>query len=160
IDGSQSIGAYPLDVASIQPDFLVTVGYKWLLGPYGLAYLYAAPRWRTSGVPLEYSWLARAGAEDFASLSDYSGSYRPGARRFDMGEFPQFVLTAMATTALEQVIEWGVERVQDAISALTSRVEGAAVWTGADAVRRSDRVGHMIGIRPRAGVGRYLASAL
>src|SRR5262249_52546281 len=77
-----------------------------------------------------------------------------------MGEFPQFVLTAMATTALEQVIEWGVERVQDAISALTSRVEGAAVRTGADAVRRSDRVGHMIGIRPRAGVGRYLVSAL
>src|SRR5262249_23784614 len=60
IDGSQSVGAYPLDVAAIQPDFLVTVGYKWLLGPYGLGYLYAAPRWRASGVPLEYSWLARA----------------------------------------------------------------------------------------------------
>jgi selenocysteine lyase/cysteine desulfurase len=160
IDGSQSVGAYPLDVTSVQPDFLVTVGYKWLLGPYGLAYLYAAPSWRTSGVPLEHSWLTRADAENFASLTDYSKSYRPGARRFDMGEFPQFVLTAMATAALEQVIEWGVERVQDSIAALTARAEDGAVQEGAEAVRRSDRVGHLIGIRPRAGVGDDLVSAL
>jgi selenocysteine lyase/cysteine desulfurase len=48
IDGSQSLGAYPLDVASIQPDFLVTVGYKWLLGPYGLAHGAALARIRCS----------------------------------------------------------------------------------------------------------------
>jgi selenocysteine lyase/cysteine desulfurase len=160
IDGSQSLGAYPLDVASIQPDFLVTVGYKWLLGPYGLAYLYTSPRWRASGVPLEHSWLTRSGAENFAKLTDYSESYRPGARRFDMGEFPQFVLTAMATAALEQLIEWGVKRVQDTITALTSRAEDGAEQAGAEALRRSDRVGHLIAIRPHAGVGDDLVSAL
>src|SRR5690606_39367584 len=42
VDASQSLGAYPFDVAEIQPDFLVTVGYKWLLGPYALGYLYVA----------------------------------------------------------------------------------------------------------------------
>jgi selenocysteine lyase/cysteine desulfurase len=160
IDGSQSVGAYPLDVATIQPDFLVTVGYKWLLGPYGLAYLYAAPHYRTSGVPLEHSWLTRAGAEDFSTLSDYSPSYRPGARRFDMGEFPQFVLTAMATAALEQVLAWDVKWIQDAISTLTTRTESSAVPTGAVPVAASDRVGHLIGIRPRAGVRSDLISAL
>ena len=160
IDGSQSVGAYPLDVAAIQPDFLVTVGYKWLLGPYGLAYLYAAPRWRGSGVPLEHSWLTRAGAEDFSRLSDYSASYRPGARRFDMGEFPQFVLTAMATAALQQVLAWDVTWIQDAISALTSRAENGAVQTGAMPVAGADRVGHLIGIRPRGGVRADLVSAL
>jgi selenocysteine lyase/cysteine desulfurase len=160
IDGSQSVGAYPLDVAAIQPDFLVTVGYKWLLGPYGLAYLYAAPRWRTSGVPLEQSWLTRAGAEDFSRLSDYSASYRPGARRFDMGEFPQFVLTAMAAAALEQVLAWEVKWIQDTISRLTSRAEDGAVWTGAMVVTASDRVGHLVSIRPRAGVRGDLVSAL
>ena len=39
IDESQSIGAMPLDVAALRPDFVVTVGYKWLLGPFGLGYL-------------------------------------------------------------------------------------------------------------------------
>ena len=160
IDGSQSVGAYPLDVASIQPDFLVTVGYKWLLGPYGLAYLYAAPRWRSSGVPLEHSWLTRAGAENFSSLSAYSDSYRPGARRFDAGEFPQFVLTVMATAALEQVLVWDVKWIQDAISTLTSRAENGAAQSGAVATSGSDRIGHLIGIRPRSGVGGDLISAL
>ena len=34
IDGSQSVGAMPIDVEELRPDFLVTVGYKWLLGPF------------------------------------------------------------------------------------------------------------------------------
>jgi selenocysteine lyase/cysteine desulfurase len=160
IDGSQSVGAYPIDVAAIQPDFLVTVGYKWLLGPYGLAYLYAAPHWRTSGVPLEHSWLTRAGAEDFSRLSEYSPNHRPGARRFDMGEFPQFVLTAMAIAALEHVLASDVNCIQDAIARLTSRAENGAAQTGAVAVASSDRVGHLVGIRPRAGVRGDLVAAL
>jgi selenocysteine lyase/cysteine desulfurase len=36
VDASQSLGAHPLDVRVVQPDFLVAVGYKWLMGPYGL----------------------------------------------------------------------------------------------------------------------------
>jgi selenocysteine lyase/cysteine desulfurase len=77
-----------------------------------------------------------------------------------MGEFPQFILTAMAIAALEQVVEWGVDRVQQAISTLTARAEEGAGEVGAQAVRRGDRVGHLIGIRPRAGVGGALVSAL
>jgi selenocysteine lyase/cysteine desulfurase len=55
IDASQSLGAYPLDIGKVQPDFLVSVGYKWLLGPYALGYLYAAPKWQESGKPIENS---------------------------------------------------------------------------------------------------------
>jgi selenocysteine lyase/cysteine desulfurase len=46
VDASQAMGAYPIDIQAAQPDFLVSVGYKWLLGPYGLGYLYAAPNGR------------------------------------------------------------------------------------------------------------------
>jgi kynureninase len=52
IDGSQSVGAMPLDVEQLQPDFLVTVGYKWLLGPFSAGYLYVAEEHR-QGEPLE-----------------------------------------------------------------------------------------------------------
>jgi selenocysteine lyase/cysteine desulfurase len=57
VDASQSLGAAPLDIARIQPDFLVSVGYKWQLGPYGLSYLYASPTWQQQGVPIEQSWM-------------------------------------------------------------------------------------------------------
>lgn len=52
VDASQSTGAMPLDVTALDPDFLVTMGYKWLLGPFALGYLYVAERHR-EGTALE-----------------------------------------------------------------------------------------------------------
>ena len=160
IDASQSLGACPLDLGKVQPDFLVAVGYKWLLGPYGLGYLYVAPKWREAGIPLEQSWLTRAGSEDFARLIDYRDEYRPGARRFDMGEFPQFVLVPMAIAALEQILAWGVSNIQETISALTRRVAEHAQSEGYAVLPPEQRCGHMIGIRHPEGVSSELAGLL
>ncbi|HWY24944.1 MAG TPA: aminotransferase class V-fold PLP-dependent enzyme, partial [Nevskia sp.] len=52
VDASQSLGVLPLELDAVRPDFLVAVGYKWLLGPFGLSYLYVAPEHR-EGLPLE-----------------------------------------------------------------------------------------------------------
>ena len=43
LDVTQSLGALPLDMARVRPDFVVAAAYKWLLGPYSLGFLYAAP---------------------------------------------------------------------------------------------------------------------
>ena len=147
VDASQSFGAYPLDVAAVQPDFLVSVGYKWQHGPYALGYLYAAPRWREAGRPIEHTWLARAGAEDFASLADQPDAYRPGARRFDMGEFPQMITLPMAAAGLAQVAEWGVDRIQATLSPITARIEQAALAGGWRAEPAGRRFGHFLGVR-------------
>ena len=160
IDASQSLGACSLDLSRVQPDFLVSVGYKWLLGPYGLGYLYVAPKWRHSGIPLEQSWLTRAGSEDFARLVEYRDDYRQGARRFDAGEFPQFVLVPMAIAALRQILSWSVERVQQALSSLTERVAELATENGYSVLPRSERCGHMIGIRHAAGIPARLTTSL
>jgi selenocysteine lyase/cysteine desulfurase len=163
IDASQSLGACPLDVRKVQPDFLVSVGYKWLLGPYTLGYLYAAPKWQADGRPLENSWLNRAGSENFARLVEYRDEYREGARRFDMGEHPNFVLTPMAIAALRQILEWNVENIQQTLSALTRMIAKEAAKLGCASLPASERVGHMIGIRlPNgipAGLGDRLAEA-
>ncbi len=152
VDASQSFGAYPIDVERVDPDFLVSVGYKWQLGPYGLGSLYVAPRWRDAGVPLEESWLTRAGAEDFAGLVDYTDDLRPGARRFDMGEYPQFVLGPMALAALSQLAAWGVEAVQATLRRLTDRVALASTALGLAVLPADQRVGHMVGVRFPGGV--------
>jgi kynureninase len=55
VDASQSMGAMPLDLAAIRPDYLVTVGYKWLLGPFAWGTCTSPPstatasRWRRTG---------------------------------------------------------------------------------------------------------------
>lgn len=147
VDASQSFGAYPIDVGAVRPDFLVSVGYKWQLGPYGLGYLYAGSRWRREGRPIERSWLARAGAEDFSKLVGYVDEYRPGARRFDMGEYPQFVLAPMARAGLEQILAWGVDRIQATVRRLTDRVAQGARELGCAVLADDRRVGHLVGLR-------------
>jgi selenocysteine lyase/cysteine desulfurase len=146
IDASQSMGAYPLDIGRIRPDFLVSVGYKWLLGPYGLGYLYAAPEWRKEGKPIEYSWLTKKGSENFAQLVNYRDEYRPGARRFDMGEFSNFISLPMAKQALSQVLDWGVGNIQSALKGITATIEEKAAVLGMSYPAFPERVGHMIGI--------------
>lgn len=152
VDASQSLGAYPLSVAEVQPDFLVSVGYKWQLGPYGLGYLYVAPKWREDGRPLEASWLTRAGAEDFARLVDYTEDYRLGARRFDMGEYPQFVLTPMGLAALSQLLDWSVESVQATLRLFTDQVAREARALGLFVLPEDQHVGHIVGVRFPDGV--------
>ncbi len=159
IDASQSLGAGVLDLERVKPDFLTSVGYKWLLGPYGLGYLYVAPKWRESGIPFEQSWLTRAGSEDFTRV-DYTDEYRAGARRFDMGEFPQFVLAPMAIAALKQVLAWGVGRIQETLSALTQRIAQLAAELNYSVLPPADRSAHMIGIRPGGAIPAELPKAL
>jgi selenocysteine lyase/cysteine desulfurase len=160
IDASQSLGACPLNLARVQPDFLVAVGYKWLLGPYGLGYLYVAPQWQRIGTPLEQSWLTRRGSEDFASLVDYRDEYRDGARRFDMGEFPQFVLAPMAQAALQQLLSWGIESIEASLKRLTDHLIAGASAAGYDALPAGQRSAHLTGLRSPAGIPAALAERL
>jgi selenocysteine lyase/cysteine desulfurase len=160
IDASQSLGAQPLDLHRVQPDFLVAVGYKWLLGPYGLGYLYVAPKWRQLGTPLEQSWLTRARSEDFSRLVEYTDEYRPGARRFDMGEFPQFVLVPMAIAALAQILAWNVVNIAEFLAPLIERIAQLAIEEGYSVLPAEQRCTHMIGIRHPAGIPSGLVNLL
>src|SRR5207245_11645019 len=49
IDATHSAGVLALDVRALDPDLLVFPTYKWVLGPYGRAFLYIAKR-RQNGV--------------------------------------------------------------------------------------------------------------
>ncbi|MDO6432890.1 aminotransferase class V-fold PLP-dependent enzyme [Flavitalea sp. BT771] len=147
IDASQSLGAFPLDVRKIRPDFLVTVGYKWLMGPYNLGYLYADPKYTQAGEPIEFSWMVKAGSDDFTRLVEYTDDYKPGARRFDAGEFASFIHIPMATAALSQIAAWGVENIQETLSRLTGVLSAGIQELGWEAPVRESRAGHMVGIR-------------
>lgn len=160
VDASQSVGAYPFDIAEVQPDFLVTVGYKWLLGPYGLGYMYVAERWHAKGTPLEESWLNRQGADNFATLADYTAAYQPGAQRFNQGESAQFYLLPMAIAALTQVVQWTPARVQQQLSEWTRELASRAPSLGLACAEPSQRVGHMIGLSASKPLPPELFSAL
>jgi selenocysteine lyase/cysteine desulfurase len=159
VDASQSVGAYPLDIAEVQPDFLVTVTYKWLLGPYSLGFLYVAPQHR-QGIPLEFTWTGREGSEDFSQLVNYRSTYQPGARRFDMGERSNFVSLPMANMAMRHILQWEVSKIQAALRELTDQIARRAIALGFQTLASHDRVGHIIGLRHISGLPGQLPADL
>jgi len=146
VDLSQSLGAVPFDVTAVQPDFVVTVGYKWQMGPYAFGYLWAAEH-RRDGSGIEATWAGRKGSDDFNRLVDYTDELRAGARRFDAGEAANFILLPMATAAIDLVNEWRPERVAASLEPITRRVEEGARRLGLSPVPAADRLPHLIGVR-------------
>jgi selenocysteine lyase/cysteine desulfurase len=146
LDVTQTLGVLPLDLRAVAPDFMVAACYKWLLGPYSTGFLYVAPRWH-DGRPLEYSWVARAGSEDFSRLVDYRSEFRAGARRFDVGEPSNFALSPMVSEALRQIQEWTVPAIPETLSAYCAAILGAVEPLGFTAVPAARRAGHYLGLR-------------
>lgn len=160
VDASQALGAVPLDLARIQPDFLVSVGYKWQLGPYGLGYLYASRKWQQHGIPIEQSWMPRRGSSDFTGLTAYCEEFQTGARRFDAGEFTQFISAPMCAAGLRQVLDWGIASIEQSIAKLTEEIAQRALDAGYSVAPMEQRSRHMIGIRFRNGLPAKLGTAL
>jgi selenocysteine lyase/cysteine desulfurase len=121
IDATHSAGVLPLDVGALDPGFLVFPTYKWVLGPYGRAFLYIAKR-HQDGVPLEQTSYGRraVAAERVPYFADTA--YVTGARRFDMGERDHFVSLEMAAIGMELMARWGSAAVVGRLRMLTDRL--------------------------------------
>ena len=146
LDGMQAIGAMPFDLCAVDPDFLICPTYKWLLGPYTAGFLYVAPR-RRAGRPLEETWMNRANAVRFSELVRYCDDYLPGARRFDMGEKAQFHTAPMALTAVELLLEWGVDRLASSLEAVNRRLLAGLLERGFTPPASHLRAPHYFGVR-------------
>lgn len=112
VDGSQSVGALPIDVRKSNIDALICAAYKWLMGPYSTALSFIHEDFN-QGVPLEESWMTRPQAEQFERLTNYVEGYKPGAIRFDVGQSSNFILLPMLDEALGQLLEWGIHNIQE-----------------------------------------------
>lgn len=159
VDATQSLGAMPFSIGEVQPDFLVAAGYKWLLCPYGFGLLYVAEQWR-SAPPLEETWQARDNARDFAALAEYSETYSPGARRFDVGEKCTPTILPGAIAALEQIEAWGVASIAESLSRTNRRIAAHLEQLGFRLPEEPQRCPHMIGAQMPAGYANDLVAKL
>ncbi|MGH7460014.1 MAG: aminotransferase class V-fold PLP-dependent enzyme, partial [Longimicrobiales bacterium] len=146
IDATQSVGALPFRLGEVQPDALICASYKWLLGPYSLGLAYFGPRY-DGGQPLEENWIARKGSEDFRGLVNYEDEYQPAALRYDVGERSNFALMPMLVAALQRILEWSPERIQEYCATLTREPLQRATELGYWVEDRDARGAHLFGIR-------------
>ena len=159
LDGIQSLGALPFSIKRVQPDFLVAGAHKWLLGPYSFGFCYVDPKWH-NGKALEENWMNRADSEDFSRLVDYRDSYQNGARRFDMGESSNFILSPIAAAALRQILDWGVENIAETLQAKTDAIADRAEEIGLVVAPKHARAPHLIGVLKPGGFRKELPNLL
>ncbi|HEY4836465.1 MAG TPA: aminotransferase class V-fold PLP-dependent enzyme [Bradyrhizobium sp.] len=159
IDATQSAGVLAMDVARLDPDFVIFPTYKWLLGPYGRAFVYVAKR-HQGGIPLEQTSFGRRDvrAENEVYLADLR--YVPDARRFDMGERDHFISMEMAAIGMEMVAEWGTAAVSQRLATLTERIAEGLRGIGVSVPERRVRAPHILSLNFKDGMTKGLVEGL
>jgi len=145
IDATHSAGVLPLDMRALDPDLLVFPTYKWVLGPYGRAFLYIAKR-RQDGVPLEQTSYGRraVAAEHVPYFADTA--YATGARRFDMGERDHFVSLEMAAIGMELMARWSSAALVARLRMLTDRLASGLADCGVTVAPPRVRAPHILSL--------------
>jgi selenocysteine lyase/cysteine desulfurase len=151
IDATQGVGVLAMDVKRLDPDFVMFPTYKWVLGPYGRAFLYVAKR-HQGGIPLEQISAGRRNvrAENAVYFTDLS--YVGDARRFDMGERDYFISMEMAAIGMEMVAEWGATAVAQRLKMLTERVAEGVRGIGVSVPESRLRAPHILSLAFKDGM--------
>jgi selenocysteine lyase/cysteine desulfurase len=159
IDATQGVGVLAMDVKRLDPDFALFPTYKWVLGPYGRAFMYVARR-HQSGLPLEQTSAGRRNvrAENAVYFADLA--YVADARRFDMGERDHFVSMEMASIGMEMMVEWGASAVVQRLLMLTERIAASLHGIGISLPEAGLRAPHILSLGFRQGMPAGLVDGL
>jgi selenocysteine lyase/cysteine desulfurase len=111
VNGSQALGARPLDLSRTPVDALSSCGYKWLCGPYGTGFCWVRPDVRDT---LDYNqayWLAMQEGRGLNQMRDYTVRTDLGARKYDVFCPANFLDLKPWIAAVDYLLEQGIEQI-------------------------------------------------
>lgn len=121
VDAIQALGVHPIDVRTMNIDFLAADGHKWLCGPEGAGLFYCRRELIGHLHPSEIGYLSMKHSYD---STDVRIDFHDDARRFDSGVYNLAGLCALGAS-IEFWLQVGVENVQKRVKILTDLlVEG------------------------------------
>jgi selenocysteine lyase/cysteine desulfurase len=159
IDATHAVGVIGMDVAKFDPDFVIFPTYKWLLGPYGRAFMYMAKR-HQNGIPLEQTGFGRREIRSDAEIYFADLTYVPKARRFDMGERDHFISMEMAAIGMEMMAEWGADAIAERLKMLTTRMAEGLSGTKVRIMDARFRAPHILSLGFAGGLPAGLVEGL
>ena len=101
VDGTQSVGALPMDVERAKIDFLAVNAYKWLLSPPGIGFAYISSGVREWLSPASYSWRSHRHWREVHEMYGGPPDLPDGAIRYEGG-----MQNFSGIFALGAVLEW------------------------------------------------------
>jgi selenocysteine lyase/cysteine desulfurase len=133
--------------------------YKWLLGPYGRAFLYIARR-HQGGIPLEQTSSGRRDVRAENEVYFADTGYVGDARRFDMGERDHFVSMEMASIGMEMLADWGTAAIAPRLRMLNDRIADGVRALGVAVPEARLRAPHILSLGFANGMPKGLVEAL
>ena len=142
VDAYQSAGALPLDMATLDADFLVGGALKYLLGSPGVGFLYARAGRTDAVVPTATGWFA-----DRDIFRMQTGAYDPApdARRFEAGT-PAVPSLYAAAAGIGLMLEIGVERTAAHVEGLLQQLREGVEELGGTVVTPAAAHGPMLAV--------------
>ena len=159
IDATHHVGVLSLDVRRLDPDFVIFPTYKWLIGPYGRAFLYIAKR-HQDGIPLEQTSYGRREVRAENDVYFKDAGYVATARRFDMGERDHFISMEMAAIGMEMMAEWGEAAVVARLKMLTAGIADGVRGNGVRVAEQKFRAPHILSLAFEGGMPAGLVEGL
>ena len=159
IDATHGAGVVAMDVKQLDPDAVIFPTYKWLIGPYGRAFLYMAKR-HHNGVPLEQTAAGRRNVNSENPVYFGDLGYVDNARRYDMGERDYYISLEMASIGMEMMAEWGAAAVTERLAMLTQRIADGVRDLGVNVPARSLRAPHVLSLGKAGGISKELVAGL
>lgn len=121
VNGSQAIGARPLDLTSVAVDALVGCGFKWLCGPYGTGFAWFSPQVLDDFRYRQAYWLAHGSAR----VPSYELDEDLGAAGLDIFGTANFINFMAWSASVEYLLARGIDAVEVHDDRLVNRlVEG------------------------------------
>ncbi len=112
VDAIQSLGVVPFDIEKSGVDFVSTGGYKWLLGPYNIGFLYSKPEHLELLDTVLVGWFS---SKEFYNMSHNPFNPWDDARRFQQS--PMANINAF-NASVEVILEWDVNKTYDHVIGL------------------------------------------
>jgi cysteine desulfurase/selenocysteine lyase len=112
--GSQSVGAFPVDVRRSGIDALAASGYKWLCAGYGTGFVYVKKEILAARPPRTIGWMS---VEDPFAFDNRRARILPGNRRTEMG-CPPFAQIFALGAAVDYIQGIGMDVIADRVLAL------------------------------------------
>jgi len=149
VNGSQAVGAIPIDVHSTPIDALVSAGFKWLCGPYGTGLCWLRPELFDTLRPTKLYWLSALTSADLAASSLDLRSITPRrAGRHDVFGTANFFNYVPFAAAVELLLEFGIPRVRDYVDGLVVRLLSGIEQSAFDLVSSTDDRSTLVVLAP------------
>jgi cysteine desulfurase/selenocysteine lyase len=118
VDAIQSLGAFPIDVKSMNIDFLASGGHKWLCAPEGAGIFYVRKEIQGYLRPTTIGWMTMKEPFEF---SKHQFEFADTARRYEAGSYNLPGVFGLGA-AIELLLDIGIEQISHRLLLLTDRL--------------------------------------